>query len=509
MDFYNYTYLYANGYLDKFRAYFNNPELTYSGLTAILKTLYKKIGYKVYKNDKGEECVYLKRDLDYILGNPYFFRRIFNSIFHEWNKNKIKKEWEKEPRPEYHSPEEDMNWIRDNYGLDESVNEYGGEPRYTHMLWINYKIVPETEEDDELYFISSFEDENGGYFSNFNEECSYDDLCYYFGNEIADMIVNGEGEQKGEYTYLDCIGENQVDNTDVNSVNDGLKKKYGATYCFSVCGYLLTDGTLLDFSGGNPYQARGIDHHINFNGLGLYDLLALGEIRMHPESPGFEFCQTPTQQQIAVLKKFISGMGWKKGYMFVDKVDVNGNQIWGKEYNKNEFEEIIPDILSKMPVVSLRDRGKSQFADFLQEHKNIYITESQFMRIKDSMKKNIYLTESQLNYIKDKINEEKYFVDPDKVKIVKKFLDDNFVKGGLSQIGEDGYPTTIPIVALKGTDGVPVRNMTDKQLYAMLLDKFKSIYSNKEQVKKFLKQMVKKWYYDNISKEGLLDINEY
>lgn len=101
------------------------------------------------------------------------------------------------------------------------------------------------------------------------------------------------------------------------------------------------------------------------------------------------------------------------------------------------------------------------------------------------------------------------FVDPDKVKIVAKYLDENFVRGGISCIGEDGYPTTVGIVAIKGTDGKLAKNMNAKQLFYLLQDKFQHIYNDKDKRDKFLKQIIKDWYAHKISKEGLLSVNKY
>ena len=126
------------------------------------------------------------------------------------------------------------------------------------------------------------------------------------------------------------------------------------------------------------------------------------------------------------------------------------------------------------------------------------------------MGRKIYITESQYNkLINEGVEYTKYSVEPDKVKIVKEFLDNNFIKGGIAAIGEDGYPSTTPIVALKGTDGKPARNMSDKQAFELLKDKFGKIYSDKTQAIKFLAQILKDWYYDRISDEGLLSVNRY
>lgn len=126
--------------------------------------------------------------------------------------------------------------------------------------------------------------------------------------------------------------------------------------------------------------------------------------------------------------------------------------------------------------------------------------------------KRIYITESQYNELKNRISEDingKYFVDPEKVLIVKNYLDKNFVKASIPCMGSDGYPTSMPIVGLKGTDGAVMKNMTDKQLFFMLQNHFFKMFSDANERDKFLKQIIKDWYYDKISKEGIPSVNMF
>ena len=123
--------------------------------------------------------------------------------------------------------------------------------------------------------------------------------------------------------------------------------------------------------------------------------------------------------------------------------------------------------------------------------------------------KNIYITESQLDLIKKRLNEGQYFVNPEKVLIIKRYLDDNFVKASIPCMGSDGYPTSLPIVGLKGTDGVVMKNMTDKQLFFMLQNKYQKMFADTEERDKFLKQIIKDWYYDKITDSGMLSVNMF
>ena len=107
------------------------------------------------------------------------------------------------------------------------------------------------------------------------------------------------------------------------------------------------------------------------------------------------------------------------------------------------------------------------------------------------------------------LRESSNFVEPQKVLVVKKFLDDNFVRAAVPTIGNDGYSKTLLIVGMKGTDGKVIRNMYAQQLFDLLQDKFKNIYLDKQKRDNFLKRVMKDWYDKKITKDGLLSANIY
>lgn len=85
--------------------------------------------------------------------------------------------------------------------------------------------------------------------------------------------------------------------------------------------------------------------------------------------------------------------------------------------------------------------------------------------------------------------------------LVKKFLDDNFQKGTIDKMDDKGDPDKYEVVIMLTTDKKPVKTMTDKQLFYYLQEKFKDILPEEER-DDFLKDTIKKWYYDKISKVG-------
>ena len=95
------------------------------------------------------------------------------------------------------------------------------------------------------------------------------------------------------------------------------KRYFGMTNMFSEAGYLLQDGTMLNFSGqkfGGSPNRRDMDHReVNIIDTDMVEFMALGNIRM--QSYGFELTQEPTREQINTLRRFI---GSKNGEVTVD-----------------------------------------------------------------------------------------------------------------------------------------------------------------------------------------------
>jgi hypothetical protein len=122
------------------------------------------------------------------------------------------------------------------------------------------------------------------------------------------------------------------------------------------------------------------------------------------------------------------------------------------------------------------------------------------------MNKKIKITEKQeqelLEYL---ITEQEFPIDTNKVLIIKNFLDKNFKRGNLSKFGDNGLPVDIPVVGLLNNNEV-VKNLTAKQLFDVLENEFRSMYSNKIQRSKFIAKVIQDWYSNKISKEGLLSV---
>lgn len=120
------------------------------------------------------------------------------------------------------------------------------------------------------------------------------------------------------------------------------------------------------------------------------------------------------------------------------------------------------------------------------------------------MSKKIIITEAQeQKLLEHLIFETTYPIEPNKVLLVKNYLDKNFKKGNLAEFGANGLPVNTPVVGLLN-NGQVVKNLNAKQLFDVLEDEFRGMFSDKIQRSKFLAQVIKDWYANKISKEGLL-----
>ena len=85
--------------------------------------------------------------------------------------------------------------------------------------------------------------------------------------------------------------------------------------------------------------------------------------------------------------------------------------------------------------------------------------------------------------------------------LVKKYLDDNFKRGSIDRMDDNGRPSKYEVVVLLTPDGKPVRTMTDKQMFNYLQAKFKDILPEDER-DAFLKDAMIKWYNRKITRNG-------
>ena len=131
--------------------------------------------------------------------------------------------------------------------------------------------------------------------------------------------------------------------------------------------------------------------------------------------------------------------------------------------------------------------------------------------------KTIIITEEQVRALSNAIrqnNPEKlpekagpYVVNPENVLLVKKYLDSNFKKGQIENIGADGFPAKVRIAGMMSSNGDILQNIGEMQLEDLLIEKFKNMFIDKIERQKFLHQVLDDWFNDKIGMFGNLSVN--
>lgn len=127
---------------------------------------------------------------------------------------------------------------------------------------------------------------------------------------------------------------------------DKAKAQFGLTNNFNAAGYMLPDGSLLDFSeandGGNPNQ-RSLDHReiegiimdegIEYDSRWMYlaDFMNEGAIRLLPEYAGINLMKAPTKEQRQKLFDFIYKYN---GEVILEIADERLNNVAYVEYDR-------------------------------------------------------------------------------------------------------------------------------------------------------------------------------
>lgn len=121
----------------------------------------------------------------------------------------------------------------------------------------------------------------------------------------------------------------------------------------------------------------------------------------------------------------------------------------------------------------------------------------------------ILFSESVLERILKENSEDKFYPETGKVLAVKKYLDKAFIRTTVSDIDNNGYPVQRRMAGMLGNNGEVVNTLSPKQLFYLIQDRFKNIYSNKEQRDRLLRQVVKDWMNEKLKDDGTLTTNSY
>ena len=188
------------------------------------------------------------------------------------------------------------------------------------------------------------------------------DLVNIYETKIAEgpvTVASNNNSQRRQGTSAgDIIAENSEkssENSDIRyslteytadekkAHNDAAIDYFGKTYSWNETGYLLLNGTRLDFSGKHEGASGGyrtVDHRDISNALGddyggdsysgaLVQFMSEGNIRIIPEMGGINLSVMPTEAQEKALAGYIQ---LHRGEVVLDIDDANGYTVASVEY---------------------------------------------------------------------------------------------------------------------------------------------------------------------------------
>ena len=130
-------------------------------------------------------------------------------------------------------------------------------------------------------------------------------------------------------------------------------KAFRTTTNFNEAGYLLPDGKLLNFSGGErnhryrDHREIGEIYEATQGAAALNRFLSDGNIRIMAESPGIDLASgvEPTAEQYAAIRRFVKSHGTQEGQFFVDFSDAEGHKAGNYAYEgRVNADRVINDI---------------------------------------------------------------------------------------------------------------------------------------------------------------------
>ena len=174
----------------------------------------------------------------------------------------------------------------------------------------------------------------------------YRDWKEYF-NKIGKTMIPTASIDNDKTRIIKKVFTPRAPMSDDTKLIAKAKRHFGTTTNFNEVGYVLPDGSMLNFSGakfGGSPNRRDIDHRqVGEIDSDILSFMKMGNIRM--QSFGFELVKMPTRQQFNTLVQFIRH---KNDYIIVDFATPDANYVeHSVEYPKGtNVNRIINDIIN-------------------------------------------------------------------------------------------------------------------------------------------------------------------
>lgn len=266
-NLFKYTYLNANGYLDKFREALNMPQLTRAQLTKLLKVFYNDYKQRIncdfiVKDDNGNLCLYNKEYLNRMLGmddsgykyqNDTIWLRILEDYIAEWDRKTIEKEhpeWfeEKEKEIDPMKAASDELIYNDNYNTEINESKTNGKKIYVNeeqfrqivKRFLNEERSFDTYDTRKVGIVKNFLDNN--FIKSSYQEVGNDG--YPFLKPIVTMKTpDGSGKQMSDSQLFYLLQDKYQHIFSDEKMRDDFLKKVMTSWFY---GKISNDGIILN-----------------------------------------------------------------------------------------------------------------------------------------------------------------------------------------------------------------------------------------------------------------------
>ena len=177
----------------------------------------------------------------------------------------------------------------------------------------------------------------------------------------ADEAWEREGEEK-ENREIEKTGMDAQE-----YFREKALKAFKTTNNFNEAGYLLPDGKMLNFSGGErnhryrDHREIGEIYEATQGVKALNRFLRDGNIRVMAESPGVDIAAgvEPTKEQYAVIRKFVNSHGITEEQFFVDFSNADGRRAGNLAYEgRVSADRVINDIKHYYATGEIREQSE-------------------------------------------------------------------------------------------------------------------------------------------------------
>lgn len=218
-------------------------------------------------------------------------------------------------------------WWRDN---KEKVAESVGNGR---SLEDAERISYRFDDDEGCFEVDDCMDGESRWMGIYPGHMADDEIINYFGEETLEAMKAGKGRQVSPaYRLLEVSRTEEIPGLDdMDAINAYLKKIVPSTTNWRVCGWLLTDGTMLSYEVDGT---RGEDHNQyirKIGGLDKFEFVKMGAIRCYPEGRFIrvDIRKEPTMPQYYRLTQIFSS---------ARSVEIDlGSEVYSTD---PEFEEV-------------------------------------------------------------------------------------------------------------------------------------------------------------------------